>query len=135
MAQRVLLLAILAVLALAVPVTASASDLGQRHGGHGITVNVTPVHGQPFGFRVPRPHLGFGFRHPLFAPGGLGFGVPFVAPAAVPVPYAVPAAFAVPVPVSVPVAVPQPVAVPAPVAVPQYAPALPVAAPPCGCAP
>ena len=106
-----MLVAILCALALAVPVTASASELGQRHGVH---VGVGhPWHGVGWG----RP-FGFGIRGPIVV-------VP--PPLALP-PLVVPVA----VPVSVPVAVPQPVAVPyAPPQV-NYAPALPLAAP-CGC--
>lgn len=123
--SRLTLVAILAALALLLPATADASELAQRH-GHGARGGHHPV-----------GHHGIGVRHPIWAPGGIAFGVPFPLPpiVALPPPVIVPVSVAVPVPVAapVPVAVPQPVAVPyAPPQV-NYAPALPVAAPSCGC--
>lgn len=102
--RHLAILALLTIVPLVLPATANAEPLDQRHGGQ-VTVNVTPAHGQPFGFRVPHAHFpGFGFHG--FGP---GFGlVPFL-----PIP---PPVVAVPVPVLQPVSVP----VAAPAAVPQY---------------
>lgn len=135
MLRLAVIAAVLAALAFLAP-HADAAPESQGHHGQ-VTINVTPAHGQPFGFRAPafRPFRGVAcgpwcfppIVAPVLPPPVVAFPVPVSV--AVPVPVAAPVPVPVAAPVAVPVAAPYPVAVPAP----SYAPALPVAAP-CGCA-